>query len=79
MTEVFLIFLNADFVVSDGSLRHLAELMREGKRVIHAQASAWSAEDVRPKLQARVDGLTCTLNLPSRDMVKLALADKHRR
>jgi hypothetical protein len=77
MTEVFLIFLNADFVVSDGSLRHLAELMREGKRVIHAPSFRVVAEDVWPKLQARVDGLTCTLNLPSRDMVKLALADKH--
>jgi hypothetical protein len=77
MTEVFLIFLNADFVVSDGSLRHLAGLMREGKRVIHAPSFRVVAEDVWPELKARVDGLTCTLNLPSRDMVKLALVNKH--
>jgi hypothetical protein len=77
MTEVYLIFLNADFVVSNDSLRHLAELMREGKRVIHAPSFRVVAEDVWPQLQARVDASTYTLVLPSRDMVNLALANKH--
>src|SRR5262245_51458603 len=36
VTETFLLFLNADFIIADGSYRRLAELMREGKRVIHA-------------------------------------------
>ena len=36
VTETFLLFLNADFIIADGSYRRLAELMREGNRVIHA-------------------------------------------
>jgi hypothetical protein len=77
MTEIYLIFLNADFVVCSGSLRHLAELMQGGKRVIHAPSFRVVAEDVWPDLQVRVDVSTCTLALPSRDMVRLALAHKH--
>jgi hypothetical protein len=34
VTETFLLFLNADFIIADGSYRRLAELMREGKRVM---------------------------------------------
>jgi hypothetical protein len=78
MTERYLIFLNADFIVSDGSLGHLGKLMAEGKRVIHAPSFRVTREDVLPQLVARVDGSTCTLRLSSREMVRLALANKHR-
>jgi hypothetical protein len=78
MTETYLLFLNADFIVSDGSLGHLGRLMREGKRVIHAPSFRVTREDVVPQLQARVDSSTGTLRIPSREMVKLALANKHR-
>lgn len=77
MTQTYLIFLNADFIVSDGSLGHLSKLMREGKRVIHAPSFRVTLEDVVPTLEARVDAPTGTLRVPSRDMVKLALANKH--
>ena len=78
MTQTYLIFLNADFIVSDGSLGHLGRLMREGKRVVHAPSFRVTLEDIVPKLQARVDASTGVLRVPSRDMVKLALANKHR-
>jgi hypothetical protein len=78
MTETYLLFLNADFIVGDGSLAHLGRLMREGKRVIHAPSFRVTREDVMPQLQARVDSSTGTLRIPSREMVKLALANKHR-
>ena len=78
MTETYLIFLNADFIVSDGSFGHLARLMLEGRRVIHAPSFRVALEEVVPQLQARVDSATGTLRIPSRDMVKLALANKHR-
>jgi len=76
MTETYLIFLNADFILSDGSLGHLGKLMLEDKRVIHAPSFRVVREDVSRQLQALRDG--CTLCLPAREMVKIALAHKHR-
>jgi hypothetical protein len=77
MTETYLLFLNADFIISDGSLCHLGNLMRQGKRVIHAPSFRVVFEDVWRPLQARIDASSCTLGVPSREMVKLALAHKH--
>jgi hypothetical protein len=76
-TETYLLFLCADFIISDGSLRHLAGLMRAGKRVIHAPSVRVVLEDVWPRLLARVDTASGALPMPSRDMVRLALANKH--
>jgi hypothetical protein len=76
-TETYLLFLNADFIISDGSLRHLGGLMRDGKRVIHAPSFRVVLEDVWPQLLTLVDTATGALPMPSRDMVKLALAHKH--
>lgn len=58
MTETYLIFLNADFILCDGSLRHLGKLMSEGKRVIHAPSFRVNLEEVLPQLQALVDAET---------------------
>lgn len=77
MTEIYLLFLNADFIVCNGALGHLGRLMREGKRVIHAPSFRVVAEDIWPQLQALVDTASCTLRLEPRQMVKLALANKH--
>jgi hypothetical protein len=78
VTETYLVFLNADFILSDGSLGHLGGLMLAGKRVIHAPSFRVTLEDTLPQLQARIDASSCTLRLAPRDMVKLALANKHR-
>lgn len=77
LTETYLLLLNADFIISDGSLRHLGRLMGEGHCVIHAPSFRVVLEDVWPQLQARVDPASCMLRLPSRDLARLALAHKH--
>ncbi|HEV2171401.1 MAG TPA: hypothetical protein VGR40_10655, partial [Candidatus Binatus sp.] len=77
MTETYILLLNADFVISDGSLRHIGKLMQEGKRVIHAPSFRVVAEDVEPQLQAWLDGESCTLSLAPRQLAGLALANKH--
>ncbi|HEY7298441.1 MAG TPA: hypothetical protein VH684_10935 [Xanthobacteraceae bacterium] len=77
MTETYLLFLNADFIVCDGALAHLGALMQEGKRVIHAPSFRVVVEDVSPHLAAAIDGPSGTLALPAREMVKLALTHKH--
>jgi hypothetical protein len=77
MVETYLLFLNADFIISDGSLRHLGGLMSEGHRVIHAPSFRVVLEDVLPQLQEEVEGASSVLRVPSRDLVRLALANKH--
>src|SRR6516165_1547440 len=77
VTETFLLFLNADFVIADGSYRRLAELMREGKRVIHAPSFRVVLEEVWPQLAARVDAESGVLAVKPREMAKLALTHKH--
>ncbi len=77
VTETYLLPFIADFVISDGSLRHLGTLMRQGKRVIHAPSFRVAAEKVDPQLQALVDGDSCVLSVAPRQMAKLALANKH--
>jgi hypothetical protein len=77
MTDTYLLFLNADFIISDGSLRHVGELMLKGERVIHAPSFRVVLEDVWPRLQAAVNPVTGALDMRPRDMVKLALANKH--
>ena len=77
VTETFLLFLNADFIVADGSYRKLGELMRAGHRVIHSPSFRVVLEEVWPKLEARVDAENAVLAVPPRELVKLALEHKH--
>jgi hypothetical protein len=77
VTETYLLFLNADFIISDGSLRHLGTLMKQGHSVVHAPSFRVVLEDILPLLKAKVDVASCTLRVPSRELVKLALAHKH--
>jgi hypothetical protein len=77
VTETFLLFLNADFIIADGSYWRLAELMREGKRVIHAPSFRVVLEEVWPQLEARVDAESAVLAVKPREMAKLALTHKH--
>ena len=77
MTDTYLLFLNADFVISDGSLRYLGKLMCQERRVIHAPSFRVALEDIWPYLRARVDTKSSALSLTSREMAKLALAYKH--
>jgi hypothetical protein len=77
VTDTFLLFLNADFIIADGSYRRLGELMLAGHRVIHAPSFRVILEEVWPKLEARVDRKNAVLAIPPREMVKLALTYKH--
>jgi hypothetical protein len=77
MTEVYLLPLNADFILSDGSLRSLGSLILQGKRVIHAPSFRVVLEDVWPQLEAMVEPASGRLQLLARKMVKMALANKH--
>ena len=77
MTDTWLLFLNADFILADGSYRTLARLMKEGKRVIHSPSFRAIREDVMPVLESQVDPETSILAIRPREMVSLALRHKH--
>src|SRR5215475_273922 len=77
VTDTFLLFLNADFIIADGSYRRLGEVMLAGHRVIHAPSFRVILEEVWPKLETRVDRKNAVLAIPPREMVKLALNHKH--
>jgi hypothetical protein len=77
VTETYLLFLNADFIIADGSYRHLGNLMLAGHRVIHSPSFRVVLEEVWPKLEARVDDESAVLVVPPRELVKLALDHKH--
>src|SRR5215831_7421760 len=77
VTDTFLLFLNADLIIADGSYRRLGELMLAGHRVIHAPSFRVILEEVWPKLESRADRRNAVLAIPPREMVKLALSYKH--
>jgi hypothetical protein len=77
VTDTFLLFLNADFIIADGSYRRLGELMLAGHRVIHSPSFRVILEEVWPKLEALVDRKNAVLAIPPREMVRLALNHKH--
>src|SRR5262245_6792296 len=77
VTEAVLLVLNAGFIIADGLSRRLAELMCEGRRVIHAPSFRVVLEEVWPQLAARVDAESGVLAVRSREMAKLALTHKH--
>jgi hypothetical protein len=77
MTDHWLIFLNADFVLAEGSLRNLLDHLLRGERLVASPSYCAIAKEVKPELLKRVDPRTTTLSVSSRDMAKLVLAHRH--
>jgi hypothetical protein len=77
MTDAWLIFLNADFVVADGSLKNLLRLLQAGERLVAAPSYCVNAEESVPELLARLDPQTQALALPPREMAELILDHRH--
>jgi hypothetical protein len=77
MVDTYFIFMNADFVVSDGTFETLLRLCREGKRAIVAPSLRSCAEDTIPILEQRTDEARQTLTMSSREMVGMTLKHLH--
>src|SRR5579872_233643 len=75
-TDTHFIFMNSDFILSEGSLKTLIGKFREGDRCIMAPSLRATSEAVLPKLVDLVaeDG---TLSMQPRDMVRLAFDNLH--
>src|SRR5712691_5182034 len=76
-TDTWLLFLNADFIPADGSLRNLVRHLAQGKRLVAAPSYCVKAESAAPELLKRVDPRSWALSIPPREMAALVLRHRH--
>jgi hypothetical protein len=76
-TNTCFVFMNADFVLADGSLRTLVARLREGHDCIMAPSLRACSETTFPRLLEAVDSEEMHLAMRPRDMVQLAFDNLH--
>lgn len=77
MTDTAFIFMNADFILSDGSLKHLGQLIARGETAIMAPSYRAVEEAVAPVLTQWIGAHGGQLDMPPRRLVDLALRHPH--
>jgi hypothetical protein len=77
MTDTYLLFLNADFILANGSYERLIPHMLRGEPVLLAPSYCTVAEQVAPLLAARCDPRTGILTLPPRELAAITLSHRH--
>src|SRR5262249_19014885 len=77
MTERWQIFLNADFILSDGSLRTVVGHLSRGQRIVAAPSYCTIAEEAIPELRNHLDVATSTLGISPRELARLVLQHRH--
>jgi hypothetical protein len=77
MTETHLIFLNADFIVADGSYRKLAEIIKRGERLVVSPSYCMNLEHTIDALRRRRDPASWALSLPRRELANIIIANRH--
>src|SRR5262245_26392036 len=77
MTDHYLIFFNADFILADGSLRAVGHRVLAGEQLIHAPSYCVIQERAEPMLRQQIDPGTHTLTIPRRDMADMILTNRH--
>jgi len=77
MTEHWQIFLNADFILANGSLRSVIGHLSRGQRIVAAPSYCTIAEEVTPELHKHLDVATSTLSISHRELARLVLQHCH--
>jgi hypothetical protein len=77
MTDHWLVFLNADFVLADGSLRNLLAHLMRGERLVAAPSYCAIARDAKRELLERIDPKAGTLAVAPRDLADIILRHQH--
>src|SRR5262245_23773931 len=72
MTETWQSFLNADFILADGSLRNLLRHLASGERVVASPSYCVDSTAVTAELHQRVDRKTSALCISPRQLAALA-------
>ncbi|HMH48878.1 MAG TPA: hypothetical protein VK548_01500 [Candidatus Acidoferrum sp.] len=77
MTDTWLLFLNADFILADGSYRSLLPRLSGPERVVLAPSYCTIEDEVVPLLRARLDRLAQRLAIPPRELAAVTLDRLH--
>jgi hypothetical protein len=77
MTDAWLIFFNADFILADGSLRNLLGQLMRGERIVASPSYCTVKEDLIPELKRRLATDPTRLSIAPRDMADLILQHRH--
>lgn len=77
MLATHFVFMNADFVLADGSLRALGRHILAGRSIVLGPSFRATAEAVEPALQAAVDPTSGVLAVPPRRLAALSLPHPH--
>ncbi len=77
MLDTYLLFLNADFIIADGSFRTMVQKMLAGERLIFAPSYCTVSEEVIPALGRFTNDDGTVLSAPKRSMASIALAHRH--
>src|SRR5262245_43758140 len=77
MTESWLCFLNADFILAAGSWQNMLAHLASGKRLVASPSYCVKLNEVVPGLRKRVDLEASTLTVAPREMAGLILAHRH--
>lgn len=77
MLHTHFVFMNADFVLADGSLRSLSKHILAGRSIVLAPSFRATAEAVEPRLRAEVDVASGQLIVSPRRLAGISLEHPH--
>ena len=77
ITETNFLFLNADFIIADGSLRNALLPLLRGERLVAAPSYCANAHAIRPQLRRFFDRNSGVLAIPPRSLAQLVLRNLH--
>ncbi len=77
MLNTHFVFMNADFVLADGSLRSLCTQILAGHSIVLGPSFRATAEDVEPLLGAYKNGATGALSIAPRELAGLSMPHPH--
>jgi len=78
MLNIHFIFMNADFVLADGSLLGLYKHIEDERAIVLGPSFRAIAEDVEPTLENYYDSVSGVLSIAPREMVGLSLPHPHK-
>lgn len=77
MTDAWLIFFNADFIMADGSLRNLLGHLMRGERIVGSPSYCTVKEEVVPELKRLLADDPTQLAIAPREMAELIMQHRH--
>jgi hypothetical protein len=76
-TDYWLMFLNADFILADGSLRNLLGHLRRGERVVASPSYCAVRKDALRELRQRLTADPTQLVIAPRELARIILRHRH--